>query len=179
MNPTSAAGASDADRFTSLFAAHYGRVLAFARRRADLETAQEVAAETFLVAWRRLDAAPPEALPWLYRIAGYELANLRRRQSRQTRGDVAGAARGAPAPDPGEVVVSAGAFEEAFAALSAGDREVLQLFAWEGLCPAEGAVAFGCTAGAFKVRLHRARKRLERQLARRDPSFQTEEVLEP
>jgi len=46
-------------KLRSLFEAHYGRVLSFARRRADdAEMAQDVAAETFVVAWRRIDKVP-------------------------------------------------------------------------------------------------------------------------
>ena len=45
------------------------------------------------------------------------------------------------------------------------DREVLRLIAWEGLESREAAAVFGCSYGAFRVRLHRARRRLEKQLA--------------
>jgi DNA-directed RNA polymerase specialized sigma24 family protein len=38
------------------------------------------------------------------------------------------------------------------------------LVAWDGLTPAEGAVAAGCSAAAFRVRLHRARRRVAAQL---------------
>ncbi len=47
-------------RFDALYRAHYGAVLRYAARRADPETARDVVAETFLVAWRRLSAVPAE-----------------------------------------------------------------------------------------------------------------------
>jgi RNA polymerase sigma-70 factor (ECF subfamily) len=59
----------DRERFSRLFEAHYALVLAFAARRVGRDQADEVTAETFLVAWRRLDAVPVEPLPWLYGVA--------------------------------------------------------------------------------------------------------------
>ena len=52
----------------------------------------------------------------------------------------------------------------ALAGLSERDREVLMLVAWEGLDPAGAARVAGCTRATFAVRLHRARKRLDRAL---------------
>ena len=64
-------------RFTHIYDAHYSAVRAYAwRRRPD--AADDVVAETFTVAWRRLDDVPPEALPWLIGVARKVLHNLRR-----------------------------------------------------------------------------------------------------
>ena len=54
-------------RFEALFRANYAAVRGYALRRARREEAQDVVAETFLVAWRRFDEVPVDALPWLYR----------------------------------------------------------------------------------------------------------------
>jgi RNA polymerase sigma-70 factor (ECF subfamily) len=43
-------------------------------------------------------------------------------------------------------------------------REVLLLIAWDGLSQREAAAALGCSRGAVALRVHRARKRLERAL---------------
>jgi DNA-directed RNA polymerase specialized sigma24 family protein len=48
----------DRDYFESLYRRHYGAILRFAARRADEQSARDVTAETFLAAWRRLDAVP-------------------------------------------------------------------------------------------------------------------------
>ncbi|MFC7585901.1 RNA polymerase sigma factor [Nonomuraea antimicrobica] len=53
---------------------------------------------------------------------------------------------------------------EAYARLSDDDREVLALAGWEGLGSDEIATVLGCSSGAARLRLHRARKRLARQL---------------
>jgi RNA polymerase sigma-70 factor (ECF subfamily) len=50
-------------------------------------------------------------------------------------------------------------------ALSARDREILMLVAWDGLSVDEAATALGCSRGAAKVRFHRAKRRLARALA--------------
>src|SRR5690606_40475160 len=73
-------------RFRSLYADHYDQVLRFARRRTDAARADDVVAETFLVAWRRLDDVPAragEALPWLYTVARHCLLNAMRGDHRQ------------------------------------------------------------------------------------------------
>jgi RNA polymerase sigma-70 factor (ECF subfamily) len=47
----------------------------------------------------------------------------------------------------------------ALRALSDADRELLTLLAWHDLTQDEAAQALGCSRGALKVRLHRARRR--------------------
>ncbi|MCI3271493.1 RNA polymerase sigma factor [Streptomyces cylindrosporus] len=169
-------GTPDAEhRLRALYAAHYGRVLNFARRRAaDPDAAQDAAAETFLVAWRRIDKVPreaEEALPWLYAVARNILANQARGERRGGRlavrlGRTAPVA--AAAPDHAGGVVEALHVRAALAALSQRDQETLRLIGWDGLDTAAAARVVGCSARAFAVRLHRARRRLERELARRE-----------
>ena len=66
------------DRFEELFREHYRAVRGYALRRAPGDLAQDAVSETFLVAWRRLDDVPADALPWLYGVARRVLANQRR-----------------------------------------------------------------------------------------------------
>ncbi len=76
------------DRFSELYRAQFEAVLRYALRRTDPETARDVAAETFLVAWRRLDSLPADqaqAAPWLYGVARNVLANADRSQRRAER----------------------------------------------------------------------------------------------
>jgi RNA polymerase sigma-70 factor (ECF subfamily) len=58
----------------------------------------------------------------------------------------------------------------ALAALPEADREVLVLWAWEQLEPREIATVLQITPNAVSVRLSRARKKLARQLTRKDPA---------
>jgi DNA-directed RNA polymerase specialized sigma24 family protein len=48
--------------------------------------------------------------------------------------------------------------------VSAGDREVLLMTAWDGLSSREAATALGCSRAAAKVRLFRAKRRLRSEL---------------
>ncbi len=148
-----------------LFDAHFRRfaelVHAYVLRRADAEVAQDVTAETFLIAWRRRAQLPDEPLPWLYGIARGVLANERRSANRRGALVLRLASEAAPAPVSGEdhEILAA------IARLPAGDSEALLLIAWEGLSAREAASVLGCSAATFAVRLHRARRRLARLLA--------------
>jgi RNA polymerase sigma factor (sigma-70 family) len=152
-------------RFTRLFSRCYPPVLAFARRRLEPDAAQDVVAETFLTAWRRLDEITSDPLPWLYRIAGHAVANQRRGQVRRSRlHDRARLLDEGAAPDPADGVIESRLLVEAFNALAERDREALRLVMWEGLAPKEAAFVLECSPAAFTVRLHRARRRLSRLL---------------
>ncbi|MET0559523.1 MAG: sigma-70 family RNA polymerase sigma factor [Solirubrobacterales bacterium] len=157
------------ERFEGVFREHYAQVLAFAMRRvAGRDAAEDVVAEVFAVAWRRRDRIPEEALPWLYAIAGNVVANQwrasGRRRNLNTRLAHEAAAAGS-GTDPADAVDRRDAFSVAFGRLDESEREVLRLVAWEGLSTREAAAVFGCSAGAFRVRLHRARRKLAKQLA--------------
>ncbi|MFP3969329.1 sigma-70 family RNA polymerase sigma factor [Actinomadura fulvescens] len=163
----------DEERFTALFKCHYPDVLRYAARRSDPDRARDVAAETFLVAWRRLNEVPRDAdqvLPWLYSVARNTLANQHRGERRRLR---LGARLGAAVPrrtgaDHAGTVVESLRLREALHGLSAADQETLRLVGWEGLDVAAAAAAAGCTPQTFAVRLHRARQRLDRALADQD-----------
>ena len=138
----------------------------FLVRRTDSETAQDVLADAFLVIWRRIDDVPSDgALPWCYAVARNCLANAQRSARRQ-RGLIARIARLSPPtvedPDPD---LPDPELHQAVTALRPRDREVIVLWAWEGLTAAEIAVVLGITANAVNIRLHRARTRLAALLA--------------
>ena len=148
-------------------------VLAYAlRRSASREDALDVVAETFATAWRRRADMPPDpedARPWLFGIARRCLANARRGSDRAGRLGERLAAVLPPdsVPDPAAVHERSDDSRRVRAALqelSAEDRELLTLVAWEGLTPAQVAGALGLSAGAARVRLHRARGRLRAAL---------------
>jgi RNA polymerase sigma-70 factor (ECF subfamily) len=152
---------SDRAAFEAVFRAHVGAVHAYALRRSDATTADEVVADTFLVCWRRFERVPEDALPWLYAVARRCLAN-RLRAKRREHAQTAPAAI-APADPTADTYEQRARVRDVLAALAqlpAKEREALQLCAWEGLSPSAAARVAGCTAPAFRVRLHRARRRL-------------------
>jgi RNA polymerase sigma-70 factor, ECF subfamily len=151
----------EAGRFDAYFRGHAGRIYTFALRRTDAQAAQDVTAETFLIAWRRRAEMPSEPLPWLYGIARGVLANEKRAANRR------GALASRIATEPhSRDSTAAGDHHilEALAGLRESDREALLLCAWEGLSTKEAAIVVGCSAATFSVRLHRARRRLSRVL---------------
>ena len=154
-------------RFEELFRGNYAAVRAYALRRAPGDVAQDVVAETFLVAWRRLDDVPEDALPWLYGVARRVLANERRSAGRRVvlEQRVANDAATGATSDASARLGDAELVRAALACLSDKHREALMLVAWHGLTGSRAARAAGCTPAAFAVRLHRARAKLAAQLA--------------
>jgi RNA polymerase sigma factor (sigma-70 family) len=159
-------------RFRRLFDDAERDLLAYALRRVERpEDAADVVAETFLVAWRRLDDVPrgEQARLWLYGVARRQLANQRRGQLRRSqladrlRDELPAAVAAATAGDEDE---RAGAVRAALQRLGEPDRELLMLSSWEGLSPAELAAVLDLSAVTLRSRLHRARKRLRAQLDR-------------
>jgi RNA polymerase sigma-70 factor (ECF subfamily) len=172
-----AQGSNDrAHEFEAIFGACYARVLGYALRRTDDRTAAEDAvSETFLVAWRRLDAVPPEPLPWLLGVARKVLANQRRAAGRRAPDGPLVPLEAVADLDPraavADLVADRQAFATAFAALSAADRELLALVSWDGLSAQEAAAVLDCKPATFYLRLYRARRRLLKELESTGHSF--------
>ena len=150
-------------RLESLFCDHFSAVRSYARRRAPESMVDDVVAETFFVAWRRIDDLPDDVRPWLLGVArktlSTQLRSARRRTSlveKLSSAEPPGVVLQVDGPDTGLIA--------ALQRLSATDQEVLALAAWEGLRPREAAVVLGVSPAWYRVRLHRARRRLMREL---------------
>jgi RNA polymerase sigma-70 factor, ECF subfamily len=168
--------AGRARQFERIFNACHSRVLGYAIRRTDdRQAAEDAVSETFLIAWRRFDSVPADALPWLLGVARKVLANQRRAAGRRAPGGPIVPLDAVADPDPraavADLVADRQAFADAFAALGPGDREVLALVNWDGLAPGEAAKVLDCTPATFYLRLHRARRRLLKELEARGHSF--------
>lgn len=153
----------------SLYNDHASRVFGYALRRLPREEALDVVAETFLVAWRRLDEVPNDPLPWLLAVARNTISNekraQRRRETLQARLTMTAQRPSDETSDPMEEVGSRQVVTDALRRLPEAEREAFTLVVWEGLNPRQGAKVLGCTPTAFTVRVHRARRRLARELA--------------
>ncbi|PDP87504.1 RNA polymerase subunit sigma-24 [Glycomyces fuscus] len=160
------AGDSAKGEFTRFFERYHGDVYRYAVRRLGADRADDVAAETFGVAWRRYDRLPKDQpLPWLYGVARNVIRDRLRVERR--RGEVLSAEAAAGVPGGADTVRQVEERDTALRALdrlSATDRELVMLLAWEGLDLAEAARVLGCTRATARVRLHRARRRIERFL---------------
>lgn len=122
-------------------------------------------AETFAIAWRRVDRLPePEAaLPWLLATARRVLANQHRGAGRRLR---LGLRLRAQPPDVPPLHVVESPALEALARMRPEDQELLRLLVWDALSQAEVGEVLGISANAVGIRLSRARKRFEEELAR-------------
>jgi RNA polymerase sigma-70 factor, ECF subfamily len=163
------------DRFGALYAQYHRRVYAYAVSLAGRQLADEVVSEVFLVAWRRLDDVPTPALPWLLTVARNVVSSQFRAAARQQ--SISAELRAwvseaeLAAPDVADEVSERISVLTALAALPEADRELLTLVAWHGLTPGEAARLMGCSTAAYFVRLHRARRRLERAMADTQPTL--------
>lgn len=156
-------------RFRTVFS-HLGAVTAYARRRGSTD-ADGIAAETMTVAWRRLaDVPADDPLPWLYATARNLVFAEARKASRPKQ---LAAEPAASPPEPFELDPELG---KALRSLSQLDREALLLVAWEDLTPTQAARSLGINPTAFRVRLLRARRRLQRKLADPQPDARTDNV---
>lgn len=168
--------------FAALFDRYATTIYRYAARRAGTTVADDVTAETFLVAFERRRAFDPEvpnARPWLFGIASHLLSRHARQQARQWR-----AYARAPLPE------AAGEHEDRTVArldasartaelakvitdLDDVDRDVLLLHAWGDLSYDEIATALEIPIGTVRSKLHRLRARLREQL-----DLPTRELLE-
>jgi len=151
------------ERFTALYVEQLEAVRRYVWRR-EPAACDDVVAETFLVAWRRLETAPADARPWLIGIARNVLLNARRSARRRDALSRRLAAR-TPRIHADNASREAELVATALATLNEKDREVLLLCAWEQLDRAAIAKVLGCSMANVSVRLHRARRRLEAALA--------------
>ena len=161
-------------RYRRLFDEYHRDIYAYCRRRTDAQTAADCAAETFLVAWRRIDDVPggDGSLPWLYGVARKTLANEFRgnRRRKRLRDNLRGLTQGAD-PSPELVVVRRERDEtvlQALASLRPRDREVLQLALWEELSHAAIAELLGCSTQAVTQRIYRATRKACKEYQRLD-----------
>jgi RNA polymerase sigma factor (sigma-70 family) len=151
----------DHARLEALYRDFAADVYAYALRRVADDIAQDIVSDVFVVAWRRLDDVPSHALPWLLTVARRTISNHlrgnRRRDSLRLRLEQVAIPPTVPEPLGGAALA-------ALASLPEPDREALMLVAWEGLDNRSAASVLGCSPVAFRVRLHRARRRFRQAL---------------
>ena len=161
-------------RYQRLFADYHRDIYAYCRRRTDAQTAADCAAETFLVAWRRIDDVPggSSSLAWLYAVARKTLANeFRGRRRRQRMHDSLRHVSSEPDPSPEVLVLRREQDQQTLRALDSlrpKDREVLQLALWEELPHAAIAEMLGCSTQAVTQRVYRATKQVCKEYQRLD-----------
>ena len=157
----------DAPWFEQLVREHATAVHRFLVRRAGRDEADDLAADVLTTAWRRRDDVPDGAeLPWLYRTAGFVLANHRRKGRPVPVGDVPDDLLGSG--DPAALFIQDEHVRTVLAALAPRDRQILLLNAWEGLVGEGLAAVLGVSRGGADAALSRARARLREAWAAAD-----------
>ena len=150
-------------RFEALASEVYEPIQRYVRRRVDPDSVDDVVSETMLTLWRRLDDVPANArLPWTYGVARRHVTNHRRAGRRHLR--LVHRAESEPRPGPDSDHPLDAELHTAISELGESERELLHLWAWEHLEPAEIAVVLGLTPNAVSIRLHRAKKKLGENL---------------
>ncbi len=161
------------ERFRTLYDAHRLAVFSYFARRFGAESASDLAAEVFTVAWRRIGDVPAgdAALLWLYGAARNVGSHHRRRLSRSTRLRlrVASMAPLAVSDEPDASAIRTDELRrvrQAAARLRESDQEILRLAAWEELPHVQIAQLLDVSVAAVDQRIHRAKKRLATEFQR-------------
>ena len=168
MNDATLIGRSlvDGASFALVFDRHFRAIHRFLRARVGAQLADDLASETFVIAFSRLaayDRSRDDARPWLYGIAVNLLREHRRSEERRLRA-YARVSTGEVEPS----TESAGGLEPALAAallgLSAEERNLILLYAWAELSYEQLAQALALPLGTVRSRLSRARAKLRASL---------------
>lgn len=147
--------------FTGVVREHSTALVRYFARRGPRQDAEDLAAEVFATAWRRRDDVPREAvLPWLYRTAGFTLANHRRKLVDLPVDEVPEKAEARVGEDPEFSALFDAELRGALLSVGERDRRILLLHAWEGLDGEELAQVLGISRSGADAALSRARKRL-------------------
>lgn len=156
--------------FRRLFEATYEDLLRFVERRAHPLAAEDVVADVFLVAWRRLGDVPhppDEARAWLFGVAQRTLANQRRSDARRHSLHLrVGQSQAQAVEDHGADVAARLDLARAWSRLGPTDQEALTLIGLDGLSGPQAAHVLDISPTAFSLRLLRARRRLRAHLSR-------------
>ncbi|MEW9548802.1 RNA polymerase sigma factor [Nonomuraea sp. NPDC050783] len=159
----------DPELFTAVHDRYFRDIYLYVAGRLDTQVAEDIAAETFLLAFDRRDRFDPDKgglRPWLFGFATNLVARHRRKEARHYRA----LARLDPAPvveGPENQVVTAVAAQRmqprlalALASLNGGERDVLLLLALGQLSYEEIGQALGISTGTVGSRLSRARAKI-------------------
>lgn len=146
--------------FTSLFADHYVAVLRYAERRVDdQQVAEDIAADTFELAWVRLQEGREVDRPWLFLTAAFKLRDHYKRGTRRKAAEGALARLVKERDDP-MTTLDVLAVHDALRTLSDREREAVMLTYWDGLSATEAAKVLRCSVSAVWVALSRGRAKL-------------------
>jgi RNA polymerase sigma-70 factor (ECF subfamily) len=150
--------------FNDLFRSYLSETSRFIARRTKAEDVEDLAADLFALAWQKRDSIPEGLeLPWLYKSARYLIANHNRKQQGRT-SILATLQEPQSAPSAESIALADLELADAWKALSTKEKEILSLWAFEGLEPKQLAVALEKSENACAIALSRAKSKLTQLL---------------
>lgn len=166
------------ERFRVLYEQHVGQLARYVSRRTPSTDVQDVVADAFLTAWRRFDDLPHDPLPWLFVTARKLIAN--RHRSTERRGALYDKLKAEAPMSSQQAAHDLSDIDRrllaAISELPDAEREAFMLVAWDGLDRRRAARAAGCSAATFRMRLHRARRRLKNEIGPERPFVQLADI---
>jgi RNA polymerase sigma-70 factor (ECF subfamily) len=148
------------EEFTSTYRQLLPQITKYLVRRVGPSDVEDIASRIFEIAWtKRTDTPKGFELPWLYRIAGFVVANHRR--SQQAKESFMALFRPKDsAPSAEDIALSDLILSEAWAKLTPAERQVISLSSFEGLNNADSARVLEISTNAFALRLSKAKAKL-------------------
>lgn len=154
----------DQHEFVQLFRPLLPKVSSYLNRRVPAQEVEDLASKVFEIAWDKREKCPIGfELAWLYRICGNVVSNYRRKASASWRLVELFDSDGS-APSAEDLAIANLSMRAAFESLTSKDRQVLSLFAFDGLTVAEIGTALNLSPNAATQRLKRARAKLSAEL---------------
>jgi RNA polymerase sigma-70 factor, ECF subfamily len=150
--------------FNDLFRSYLSETSRFIARRTKAEDVEDLAADLFALAWQKRDSIPKGLeLPWLYKSARYLISNHNRKHQGRT-SILATLQEPQSAPSAESIALADIELADAWKALSTKEKEILSLWAFEGLEPKQLAVALEKSENACAIALSRAKSKLTQLL---------------
>jgi RNA polymerase sigma-70 factor (ECF subfamily) len=148
------------EEFTSTYRQLLPQITNYLVRRVNPSDVEDLASRIFEIAWTKRSEAPKRfELPWLYRIAGFVVANHRRTETAKENFLVLFRPRDS-APSAEDIALSDLSLSEAWAKLTPAERQVISLSSFEGLDNADSARVLEISTNAFALRLSKAKAKL-------------------
>ena len=148
------------EEFTSTYRQLLPQITKYLVRRVSPSDVEDLASRIFEIAWAKRSEAPKGfELPWLYRIAGFVVANHRRTEKVKENFLALFRPRDS-APSAEDIALGDLSLSEAWAKLTPAERQVISLSSFEGLDNADSARVLEISTNAFALRLSKAKAKL-------------------
>jgi RNA polymerase sigma-70 factor (ECF subfamily) len=148
------------EEFTEIYRQLLPQISKYLARRVSPSDVEDIASRIFEIAWMKRSEAPKGfELPWIYRIAGFVVANHRRSEKAKENFFALFRPRDS-APSAEDIALSDLGLSEAWGKLTPAERQVISLSSFEGLDNADSAKVLEISNNAYALRLSKAKAKL-------------------